>query len=269
MRGRGRILAASVGLMAIAVPGARAVPASSAPESIQFIVAEAQKVQTADVQAWTRYRFGRRAEREDYDDEGQVVNRDDLEFVVTPDNDGFREDLLRHNGVEATPSEKDDQRRSGSFNKHYRTLIAGDGGEARGGYSVGQLLHLSSYRYVGQETVNGVACYRLDFEPGDVDPMSGGLAARFTRAMQGSLWITVEGFHLAAAHAETVRPITIVLALSKVYNLAVQMESGPVGEGIWLPAKVEIDTRARILFKSIRRRNRFTYSEFSRTIPPG
>jgi len=35
-----------------------------------------------------------------------------------------------------------------------------------------------------------------------------------------------------------------------------------VGEGVWLPLRVEVDTDARILIKSIRRRNLFTYSDF-------
>lgn len=268
MRVEGRVLAAWA--IVLAGPGCQAddLPASETPSRLQSIVSEAQRVQGTDVRAWVRYRFGRRAEREELDETGQVETREDLEFVVTPDTDGFREELLRHNGAEASDQEKQELLRSASFNKHYRTLIAGDEGEARGGYSVGQLLHLASYRYVGQETIHGVACYRLDFQPGDVEPLTGGLAARFTRAMQGSLWITVEGFHLAAARAETVRPITILPALSKVYNLAVQMESGPVGDGVWLPMRVQVDSRARILFKSINRRNRFTYSDFSRIVPP-
>ena len=239
------------------------------PGDLRFIVAEAQRVQRADVQAWQRYRFGRRAEREDLDDAGRVVGRDELEFVVTPDGEGFREDLLRHNGIEAGSSEKDDQRHSASFSKHYRTLIPGDDPGPEGGYSVGQLLHLASYRFAGQERLNGVDCYRLDFAPEDVQPLSGGLAARFTRAMQGSLWITVEGFHLAAARAETVRPVTIVLALSKIYSLSVRMDAGPVGEGVWLPVRVEVDTNARILIRTIRRRNLITYSDYLRVAPPG
>jgi hypothetical protein len=240
------------------------------PDDLRFIVSEAQKVQTADVAAWAVYRFDRRSEREDYDEAGQVVGRDDLEFVVTPDGDGFREELVRHNGSLAAPSEMDRHRRSASFNKHYRTLLAGVGGEEEeGGYSLGQLLHLSSYRFMGRESLNGVDCYRLDFSPDDVKPRTGGLAAKITKEMAGSLWITAEGFHLAGASAATVRPIAIALSLSKVYDLKVHMEAGPVGEGVWLPVKVEVTTSARILIRSIRRRNLFTYSDFLRSRPPG
>ncbi len=264
-----RVLAPAIVLLALGAPPGWPSPTAAQPTDIQFIVSEAQKVQKADVAAWSRYRFGRRSEREDYDDSGQVVGRDDLEFVVTPDRDGFREELVRHNGVAAMSSERDQQRRSASFNKHYRTLVAGAEGQEESGYSLGQLLHLSSYRFMGQEALNGVDCYRLDFTPDDVQPRTGGLAAKFTKAMQGSLWITVEGFHLAAARAETVQPISIALSLSKVYDLKVRMDAGPVGEGVWLPLRVEVNTNARILIKLILRHNLFTYSDFLHVAPAG
>jgi hypothetical protein len=238
-------------------------------DDIRFVVSEAQKVQEADVEAWAAYRFGRRAEREDYDESGQVVGREELEFVVTPEARGFREELVRHNGLVPEASDREHHLRAGSFERHYRTLLAGVGEEKEeGGYSLGQLLHLSSYRFAGREPLNGVDCYRLDFSPDDVEPRMGGLAAKFTKAMAGSLWITVEGFHLAGAKAETVRPISIALVLSKVYSIKVRMDAGPVGEGVWLPERVEVITSARILIKSIRRRNLYTYSDFLHLVPP-
>lgn len=279
MREAPRLLAS--GIVLLSLGGALDMPASPPPsqtdvhpqvtqDDLRFVVSQAQRVQTADVAAWAGYRFGRRSEREDYDESGGIVGRDDLEFLVTPSADGFREELVRHNGRPPDPSETDRHRHTASFNKHYRTLLAGAGEEAEeGGYSLGQLLHLSSYRFAGRESLHGVDCYRLDFSPDDVQPTMGGLAARVTKAMAGSLWITVEGFHLAGARAETVRPITIALSLSKVYELRVSMDAGPVGEGVWLPQRVEVISRARILIKSIRRRNLFTYSDFLRTAPPG
>ena len=157
MRVVSQVLAPAFALLALETRPAWPSPATEPPTDLQFIVSEAQKVQKADVAAWSRYQFGRRSEREDYDDSGQIVGRDDLEFVVTPDGDGFREELVRHNGAAALASERDQERRSGSFNKHYRTLVAGDEGHAESGYSLGQLLHLSSYRFMGQEVLNGVA----------------------------------------------------------------------------------------------------------------
>src|SRR5262245_6986205 len=99
------------------------------PEDLRFVVSEAQKVQNADVAAWATYRFGRKAEREDYDDDGRLVERDELQFLVTPEGEGFREDLLSHNGQVPDPSDVERHRRTGSFARHYKTLVAGTGQE--------------------------------------------------------------------------------------------------------------------------------------------
>ncbi|OLC55027.1 MAG: hypothetical protein AUH92_03050 [Acidobacteria bacterium 13_1_40CM_4_69_4] len=257
---------------ACAVPAPPQVPRAPAPEpppDLQEILAEAQTVQVADVAAWRRYRFSRRAEREELGDDGEVEEREAFEFVVTPDGDGFDEELVRQDGREPKSGEKEHQRRAASFTKHYRTLIQGAGGEEiEGGYSLSLLLHMSSYRYAGRETRNGVECYRLDFSPDDSRPKGSGLAWRVASVMQGSLWITVAGYHVAVAEAETTRRIPIALSLAKVREVRVSLESEPVGADVWLPRRIEMLTRARVLIKSIRRRNRYTYSEFSPAVPP-
>jgi hypothetical protein len=273
MREAAQILAS--GFVLLVFGGVAAPPAPAPPQAdrtyaeteddLRFVVSEAQKVQGTDVAAWAAYRFGRRSEREDFDDGGRIVEREEMQFLVTPEREGFREELVSYNGQVPDPAEVERHRRAGSFGRHYRTLVAGAGGEAEeGGYSLGQLLYLASYKFAGREPLNGVECYRLDFGPDDVRPKVGGLAAKFTKAMAGSLWITVEGFHLAGARAETVRPISIALSLSKIYSLKIRMDAGPVGTGVWLPARVEVITNARILIRSIRRRNFFTYSDYER-----
>src|SRR5262245_37327293 len=85
------------------------------PDDLRFVVSEAQKVQNADVAAWATYRFGRKAEREDYDDDGRLVEREELQFLVTPEADAFREDLVLHNGQVPEPGEVERHRRTGSF----------------------------------------------------------------------------------------------------------------------------------------------------------
>jgi len=148
-----------------------------------------------------------------------------------------------------------------------RTLITGDSDDdEEGGYSLGDLLRLSAYRYAGRETLDGVPCYRLDFSP-DESKRADGLAGRFANAMDGSLWITVEGAHLARAAARTIRPVSIALSLSKVHDLRVSLDSAPVEGGVWLPRRIEVLTHARVLAFSVRRRNVYRYSDFVAATP--
>src|SRR5207247_8955622 len=244
------------------------VPASEAPPDLQQILAGAQRVQEADVAAWSGYRCSRRAEREDLDDSGEVDGREVPEFELTPSGDGVDEELVRLDGREPEPDERERHRRAASFTKHYHTLIEGAGGqEMESGYSLSLLLHMSSYRYAGRETRDGVDCYRLDFGPGETRAPGSGLAWKVASVMQGTLWITVAGYHLAWAEAETTRRVPIALSLAKVREVRVSMESGPVGDGVWLPRRIEMLTRARVLIKSIHRRNIYSYSDFSRAAP--
>ena len=245
-----------------------AVPA---PSELQFILSEAQRVQEADVAAWAEYRFRRRVEHEDIGEAGLIERHEVFEFLVTPSPGGFDEELLRLDHREPLVDEMARHRKLGSFGKHYRALMSGASyDEVEGGYSLGLLLHLSSYRYAGLEDHDGIACYRLDFFPDEEGgPKEKGLARKGTRVMKGCLWIAREGFHVVAARAETVRPISLAMSLAKVSEVQVSVVCGPVGEGIWLPRRIEMRTRARILLKSIHRRNLYAYSEFLHQPPPG
>src|SRR5437879_13186055 len=69
---------ASAGPQRAALRPDQPVPTSAAdqaPPDLQQILAEAQRVQEADVAAWSRYRFSRRTEREDLDDSGEEIGR--------------------------------------------------------------------------------------------------------------------------------------------------------------------------------------------------
>ncbi|HEU4402213.1 MAG TPA: hypothetical protein VFT43_08920 [Candidatus Polarisedimenticolia bacterium] len=249
-------------------PPASADVPPAAPQDIKQMISDAQKAQAADVAAWRRFRFRRQALRQDLDAHGAVEKSEDLEFRVTPRDDRFDEILQRADGREARPREVARQQHLARFSKHYLTLIAGNGGgdDEESGYSLGHLLKLATYRYVGEETIDGVACHRLDFSP-DESKREEGLAGRFAEAMSGSIWITVDGLHMRRARARTVRPISIAFSLSKVHELEVSLDSDSVGEGIWLPRRIEVVARARVLTNAIRRRNVYTYSEFEPVTP--
>lgn len=254
--------AAATTAASVAAPAPAPSP-SPAQHPIEFIVGEAQKVQQSDVEAWKRYRFVRRTLREDLGDDGDVEETREMVFAVAPAGDGFEEILTRLDGRAPEEDEVERERRSGTFSKHYLTLMQGEGNSVEGGYSLAQLLHMSSYRMAGREKRDGVECYRLDFTPAAEGSGRSGIAGRVIDAMAGSLWITVEGFHLAAAHAATVRSIPIALSLSKVHDLDVTLEAMPVEGGVWLPKHIVMQTRARVLFFGLRRRYTYDYSDFA------
>jgi hypothetical protein len=188
-----------------------------------------------------------------------------MEFDLTPDADGFDERLVRIDGRDPTPGEVKEQGRARPFTRHYQTLQSGeDAKDQESAFTLATLLHRSSYRYAGQEMVDGVTCHRLDFSPGD--PGGGdGIVGKVIEAMGGSLWLTVDGLHLFRARASSIRPVSIAIGLAKIYDVEIVFDAMQVAPGVALPARVEMIFWARAFLYSKHRRQVFTYSNFTRT----
>jgi hypothetical protein len=235
-------------------------PAGS--EDVAHILKEAQRAQTVDIAAWSRFSFRRVWLREEFDETGARVSGERLEFAIRPEGGAFDELLVSRNGAPPTAKEVEEHRKEARFTRHYLTMVRGDAQSSEGGYSLAHLLHMSSYRYAGREEFEGVPCHRLDFSP-DPQETRGGLSGKFAGAMVGSLWISQDGHHLAGAHSWTVKPISIYLGLSKVHALDVRMTSRPTGDGYWLPHRIEVRSKVRILFRTVDRRSLFEYLDFA------
>lgn len=245
-----------------AAPAPPAAVADAAPD-LRALVRQAREAQRADFKAWAGYRFHRQERVEELTDTGQVKSVRTLDFAITPLGEGFDERLLRRDGLAPTEAEVEDERRDGRFAKHYRTLIAeSDEDDPESGYSIGTLLRLSEYRDAGKETIEGIECRRLDFEPQEHPPGSG-LEARIAEAMSGSLWLSTEGAHLVRARTTSTRPITLSLGLFKVQSLEVAFDSERVAPGLFLPRQLMIVSHARLVFIGQHRRRVFTYSEYA------
>ncbi|HET8948225.1 MAG TPA: hypothetical protein VFQ07_14700, partial [Candidatus Polarisedimenticolia bacterium] len=185
------------------------------------------------------------------------------DYEITPLQDGFDERLFKIDGLDPTEGQIEDHRRNGRFQKHYTTLLEGSGEQdAEGGYSISTLLRLAEYRDAGRETVEGVACRRLDFEP-QQNPPGSGLEARIAEAMSGSIWLSLEGTHLVRARATSTRPVTLSLGLFKVQSLEVAFDAERVAPDRFLPRQLAIVSHARLVFLGQHRRRVFTYSEYA------
>jgi hypothetical protein len=265
------VIVLSVPVLLAAVPPAAVPPARVPPapplsaDDVRAIVREAQRVQRADVAAWAGYRFQRSVRSERMNEDGTVGQASVLVFEIAPIAAAtFDERLVSIDEREPAAREVDEHRGAARFTRHYRTLAAGtDEQDMESGYSLATLLRLAEYRYVGLEEVGGVMAHRLDFAPDAVAAAGGGIAARITQAMSGSLWLAKDGLHLVRARAATTRPVSLFLGLSRVRSLEVGLEATAVGPGVFLPREVTIVTHARVLFASVHRRQVFTYSGFT------
>jgi hypothetical protein len=256
-----------IATLALCVSGAGSAsaagqPTTAAPATKPAAVLEAaREQQVRDLAAWRRYRFVREVERQRLRGDGTAVEVARLRFRVEPSGDGFDETLERIDGREPTPREVAQHRRAGRFDAHYRGVISGRGEDVDEGYALADLLSLPAYRAGGEELVDGVRCLRFDFEPAPTAP--GGFAGRIARASRGTLWITLDGGHLARAEARTVAAVRFAGGLVRIPRLAVRYEGVEVGEGVWLPSEIAVESEISLFGNATRRRNRYSYSEHS------
>ena len=243
--------------------GLAVVSAPSTVLDLPPLLKQAREAQRADIVGWADYRFQRQERVEELTDTGQVKSVRTLDYEITPLQDGFEERLIKRDGLDPTEGEIEDHRREGRFQKHYQTLLAGSEEEdPEGGYSISTLLRLTEYRDAGRETIDGVECRRLDFEP-QRNPPGSGLEARIAEAMSGSIWLSVEGAHLVRARATSTRPITLSLGLFKVQSLEVAFDAGRIAPDRFLPRQLSIVSHARLVFLGQHRRRVFTYSDYA------
>lgn len=259
--------APAVSVVATAASASAApAPAATAPAKavdLQALVHEARRAQRADIVAWAQYRFRRQERVEELTETGQVKSVRTFDFEITPLADGFDERLILLDGLAPSEADIEDQRGHARFAKHYRTLLAGSEEEdPESGYSIGTLLRLSEYRDAGRESIDGVECHRLDFEP-QANPPGSGIEARIAEAMSGSLWLTADGAHLVRARTTSTRPVSLTLGLFKVHSLEVAFDAQRVAPDTWLPRRLSIVSHARLVFLGQHRRRVFAYSDFA------
>ena len=233
------------------------------PDSnLERVLEEARRAQERDLEAWHRFRFRRLVTREKLDSEGKTRDREDLDFRITPHEDGFDEELVLRNGETPKPSLVRKHRKAARFTERYRAALPG--GEASGEYgdafSLFHLLRVGRQQYSGQETMGGVLCHRLDFDPSE-NPAGKGRAAKIVNALAGTIWVDEKGSHVVRAEARATRPVSFAMGLARLTELEMSMESIQVEAGVWLPGAIRVRWTVRVLGVPVRRRNTFLYSD--------
>jgi hypothetical protein len=255
--------ALSVGL--IWMPRAAVIPAFD-ELSVEQLLEAVHAAQASGTEAWHGYRFRREVVKEWLGEAGETRKRESRVLLLTPEPDGgFRELLISLDGREPPADAVARHLRARRFTQSYREMRAPPGGRAAPrGFSLDQVLRLSSPRLAGMETIDGVECRRIDFQAEPAGRKGGRMADEIRRAMEGSLWVTRDGSHVVRARARTVRPVPVLWNIARVRTLEVAVDQTEVEPGIWLPRRAVVDLDRRIVFSSGRRRTTILYSDYER-----
>lgn len=224
--------------------------------------------QTKDLESWAEYRFRRTVIRERRSSSGEVKERERWDFQVVPEEGGFDELLLLVDGEEPSEREIRHHRKKARFEKHYRQVRTDTVEEKdENSFPFHRLLYMPAYRYLGIVDRDGVSCHKLQFDPAPASE-GGDIADRFSSAMGGTLWVTVDGYHLYKASAKTERSLSLGLGLAKIESVEVEFTGTEVEPDTWLPSRIQVISKGRILASPFSKRNTYLYSDFRRPAGP-
>ena len=249
--------------LAALVPVSDAQEAAGGDLDLRAMRREARRVLERDLASWESFSFQRHVMRQRLDSGGEVDWQQELEFRVTPSSDGFDEELVRIDGKPPSAREVASHRKAARFTRHYREQIVGrvDGEDFEEGFSMRTLLEAYRYEYGGQETVNGVLCHRLEVLPA---PAGGEQEVeRLAEVTEGVVHVSVDGLHVVRGETRITRGVK--RGAVKLKELELLVETAPVGE-VWLPRIFEVYSVASAVVKTLRKQNRWTYSDFARSV---
>jgi len=237
-----------------------AATAGPVPEiDLESVLIEAKQTLQSDLELWKHVQFRRDGYREKLDEHDNVSWTLSFAMTVTAQDEGFDEELFEIEGRKPTEREVRKYRSDAKFTKHYKELLTGEVDHALmdEGLSMPAILEAGDYAFGGREEVQGVPCLRLDFQPGPED--SGELVDRIADAIEGSLWLSEDGYHLVAWDTRLVRPLRKSIATIRLLELRVKAE--PILGG-WLATEIQLHSEVKLGPKMLRKRNRYRYSDF-------
>jgi hypothetical protein len=238
---------------------------AGAEMDLDRLLEKGQRVQREDVLAWGKMSFRRQVTREKLNSQGEVTWTQELDFRVTPTDDGFDELLTGIDGRAPTDKEIREHRKAARFTKRYRAAAAGEmpdyNEDSEEEYSLESFMLRPGFIYRGVETVDGQPCHRLDYE---ARPDSGGgMEQRVLAATERTVWLETEGLHVVRLESRIVRSISGAMGMAKVLRLDMRIDAGYHGDN-WLPRSIEVRSDVRVVFKTLHKRNLFRYTEFTR-----
>jgi hypothetical protein len=130
---------------------------------------------------------------------------------------------------------------------------------------MGEMARAFDYKLVGQETVQGRACWVLDATPKrSYVPIN--RDARVLTGMKGELWIDKQDIQWVKVSAEVVRPVSFYAVATVGPGTRFELEQKPVGDGIWLPSHFAVRVNSTILaFIAHNSLDDETYSNYRRS----
>lgn len=199
--------------------------------------------------------------------DGEVSESETLEYAVEPlpEYPGYSFDrLVGKNGQPLSDKEVPEQERR--LENLLRKLAKGnekkDPDEDRIEYDE-KLLARYRFELVGLRRDRGRTAYLITFEPKSDDlPVEKRIDRALNKAV-GEIWIDSETFEVARVNFHLTEKVKIGWGLvGSIGEVTGEIQRRPVDGEIWLPDEMQFLIKGRVLFSSLHRRERMTWSDF-------
>jgi hypothetical protein len=197
--------------------------------------------------------------REDLGEERQVKWREEILYKVYPVDGHIYYERVAVDGKPLTDEERKQRK------EDFRKEIAGQSAVKKDDTEIKfdkELLSRYKSEILGVEAINGRPAYFLAFEPKD-----GRLPVRrrIDHALnnsRGKIWIDQEDFGVVRVQFELFKPVKLWGGIiGRMGALEGSLEQVRVQGGVWLPQKVDLYMRGRVLFKSFHQQRKLTWRD--------
>ena len=247
---------------------------SSGPDTLQkhASVADARQIVSPSVEATERswqardhYTYVERDENRRLNSQGQVKseNVDVIRMIVV--NGARFEQLMERNGQ--LPSAREQKKSDDDMDKlkhespDEQTARLRKDQENRA--FLRDILEAFDFRLIDEEIVAGRPAYVLQATPHPGYHAHGKYGKMFSR-VEGKLWVDKQDFGWMKVDGQVTQSFSIGLVLARVERGShIILEQTCIGDGVWVPKRIEIRAAARILFlKSLDIDRILTYSDY-------
>jgi hypothetical protein len=216
-------------------------------------------------QARDHYNYIERDDDRRLDSLGQVKSEDvDVTRIILVNGAHF-EQLMEHNGL--PPSVKEQKKSDEDLDKLKHETPAEQTARLRKDQEnrsfLRDLLEAFDFNLIGEEIVGGRPAYVLQATP-HLGYRAHGKYGKMFSKVEGKLWIDKQDFGWVKVDGEVTQSFSMGLFVARVQRGShVIMEQTCVGDDVWVPKRLEMRARAKILFlKSLDIDRILTYSEY-------
>lgn len=241
----------------------------TAREIVDRVIARARRVE--EQKLMQQYTYRQRFVAEKLDDGGRMTSRDEYVYVPVWVDGGRYSRLVEKNGKPIAGKDVELERKR---EREFRKRLAEERKKKPADRDVfrfdEQLANKYTAEVLGRERVNGRDAWVLRFKPKGGNLPARGRYERLLNQVAGKLWVDVAEDAIVRAEGRLLAPAKWGWGLvANIYKLDFVVEQTRMGDGVWLPARLNAYVQGRVLFSALHQRQTSTWSDFRKEAAAG